>query len=69
MYNDNKKRRIKQAKKKRITAKEKLLYFAFIVVVAIMAVTVLHKQSSIQQSTIEIQQINSEISEISKRKR
>lgn len=57
---------IKQPKKKRITAKEKVLYIAFIVVVSLLAVTILHKQSSIQQSTMEIQTIQSEISEISK---
>ncbi|KGR80447.1 cell division protein FtsL [Ureibacillus manganicus] len=54
-----------QVKKKRITAKEKVLYIAFIVVVALLSVTILHKQSSIQQSTIEIQTIQSEIKELS----
>ncbi len=54
---------ISQSKKKRITAKEKVLYIAFVAVVALLAVTILHKQSSIQQSTIEIQQIQRQISE------
>ncbi len=53
-------------KKKRVTAKEKLLYIAFVVVMALMAVVVLQKQSSIQQTTIEIQDIQNQISEISK---
>ncbi|MCM3386659.1 cell division protein FtsL [Ureibacillus chungkukjangi] len=53
-------------KKSIITAKEKMLYIAFIVVVAVLAVTILHKQSSIQQTTIEIQKIESEITEIQK---
>ncbi|HWL27173.1 MAG TPA: cell division protein FtsL [Ureibacillus sp.] len=57
---------IKQAKRKQITAKEKVLYLAFVIVVSLLAVTILHKQSSIQQSTIEIQKIQSQITEISK---
>ena len=56
----------RKRKKSIITAKEKMLYIAFIVVVAVLAVTILHKQSSIQQTTIEIQKIESEISEIKK---
>jgi len=51
-------------KKKIITAKEKFLYIAFVVVVALFAVTILHKQSSIQQTTIEIQQVETEIAEV-----
>lgn len=58
------KKQVRKNKKSIITAKEKLFYVAFVVMVAILAVTVLHKQSSIQQTTIEIQQIESQISEI-----
>lgn len=53
-------------KKKVITAKEKLIYIAFIILVAVFAVSILHKQSSIQQTTMEIQQIESEIAETEK---
>ncbi len=53
-------------KKKIITAKEKLIYIAFIVLVAVLAVSILHKQSSIQQTTMEIQKIESEIAETEK---
>ncbi|MFC7685513.1 cell division protein FtsL [Ureibacillus sp. GCM10028918] len=61
---------IKQQSSKRkksfITPKEKMLYIAFVVMVAVLAVTILHKQSSIQQTTMQIQQIESEITEIEK---
>jgi cell division protein FtsL len=56
----------KQSKRKKpiITGKEKMLYVVFVVMFAVLAVTVLHKQSSIQQTTMEIQQIESQITEI-----
>ena len=60
------KQKSSKRKKSLITAKEKMLYIAFVVVVAVLAVTILHKQSSIQQTTIEIQKIESEITEIQK---
>lgn len=53
-------------KKSIITAKEKMIYLAFVVMVAVLAVTILHKQSSIQQTTMEIQKIESQITEIEK---
>lgn len=53
-------------KKSRITVKEKFLYIAFVAVVAVFAVSILHKQSSIQQTSMEIQKIESQISEIEK---
>ncbi|MEK9197677.1 cell division protein FtsL [Ureibacillus sp. 179-F W5.1 NHS] len=53
-------------KKSRITAKEKFLYIAFVAIVAVLAVSILHKQSSIQQTSMEIQEIESQISEIEK---
>lgn len=49
-----------------ITLKERLLYIAFVIVVALVAVSILHKQSTIQQTTYEIQKIETEISEIQK---
>ncbi|KGR92166.1 cell division protein [Ureibacillus massiliensis 4400831 = CIP 108448 = CCUG 49529] len=52
-------------KKKLITTKEKLLYIAFVMVVCVLAVTILHKQSIIQQSTIEIQKIQSQVTDLS----
>jgi|SRR5690554_4249719 cell division protein FtsL len=57
---------IKPKKRKRITAGEKFLYIIFVVVVAALSVFLLHKQSMIQQTTIEIQQIEREIAEIEK---
>ena len=53
-------------KRKIITKQEKFVYLAFIVVVAIMAVMVLHKQGDIQTATIDIQKAESSISEISR---
>lgn len=53
-------------KKPFITAKEKLCYIAFVAVVVVLAVSILHKQSTIQQTTMEIQEIESQISEIEK---
>ena len=57
---------VRKRRKSVFTSKEKVLYIAFIVVVAFMAVSILHKQSSIQQTSIEIQQFESEITEIQK---
>ena len=59
-------RQLSKRKKPLITAKEKILYIAFIVVAAVLAVSILHKQSSIQQTSMEIQQIESQIAEIQK---
>ncbi len=56
--------RISKRKKSIITAKEKMLYLGLVVMVAVLAVTILHKQSSIQQTTMDIQKIESEITEI-----
>lgn len=53
-------------RKAKITGKEKLLYFALIVVVAFLAIAILQKQSSIHQTTIEIQQIEKEIETVNK---
>ncbi|RHW39740.1 cell division protein FtsL [Lysinibacillus yapensis] len=53
-------------KKSIVTAKEKMIYLAFVVMVAVLAVTVLHKQGSIQQTSYEIQEIESQIAEIEK---
>lgn len=57
---------IKQKKKKRITAGEKFLYIVFVVAVAVLSVFLLHKQSTIHQTTIEIQEIEKEIATIEK---
>ncbi|MED3660310.1 cell division protein FtsL [Ureibacillus sp. FSL K6-8385] len=58
----------KHPKKQRniITAKEKFLYILFVVIIATLSVLFLHKQSAIQQTTIEIQKIEKEIAEIKK---
>lgn len=53
-------------KKSIITAQEKILYIAFVVIVSVLAVTILHKQSSIQQTSMEIQKIETQITEIEK---
>lgn len=53
-------------KRKRTTFMEKVLYISFIVLVSIMSVFILHKQSVIQQTTIEIKKVESQISEIEK---
>ncbi|SOB92382.1 cell division protein FtsL [Ureibacillus xyleni] len=55
-----------QKSKKIITLKERLLYIAFVVVVAYLAVSILHKQSTIQQTTYEIQEVEKQIAEIEK---
>ncbi|MEO4053622.1 cell division protein FtsL [Solibacillus sp. CAU 1738] len=49
-----------------ISKREKLLYVVFMVVVALFAVSILHTQGKIQTTSIEIQKIESEISEVSK---
>ena len=49
-----------------ITGKEKVLYVTFVIVLAVLAVSVLHKQGQIQTTTMEIQKIESEIQEITK---
>lgn len=56
----------KNKKRKRTTFREKVLYISFIVLVSIMSVFILHKQSVIQQTTIEIQEVESQISEVEK---
>jgi len=58
--------KVKKKQRKIITAREKFLYIAFVIVVATLSVFVLHKQSSIQKTTIEIQKIEREIAEIEK---
>ena len=64
--NQNPQKSPKVSKRKLITKQEKFLHLAFVVVVAVMAVMVLHKQGEIQTTTLEIQKIESNISEISK---
>ncbi len=49
-----------------ISKREKLLYVVFIIAVALFAVTILHKQGKIQTTSMEIQKIESEITEVSK---
>ena len=53
-------------KRKIITREEKFVYLAFIVVAAIMAVMVLHKQGDIQTATIDIQKVESSITDVSR---
>ena len=53
-------------KRKIITKQEKFVYLAFIVVAAIMAVMVLHKQGDIQTATIDIQKVETSITEVSR---
>ena len=53
-------------KRKIITREEKFVYLAFIVVAAIMAVMVLHKQGDIQTATIDIQKVETSITEVSR---
>ena len=52
-------------KRKIITREEKFVYLAFIVVAAIMAVMVLHKQGEIQTATIDIQNVEISINQVS----
>ena len=49
-----------------ITGKEKVLYITFVIVVALIAVSILHTQGQIQTTTIEIQKLESEIQGITK---
>lgn len=59
----------KQSPKKHrkiITAREKFLYIAFVILIATLSIFILHKQSSIQKTTIEIEKIEREIAEIEK---
>jgi cell division protein FtsL len=53
-------------KRKIITKQEKFVYLAFIVVVAIMAVMILHKQGDIQTTTINIQKVETSITDVSR---
>lgn len=59
---------IKQQKPRRksfvISKTEKTLYMLFVIIVAIMAVSILHTQSKIQTISIEIQQVEKEITTI-----
>ena len=48
-----------------ITKQEKLVYLASVVIVAIMAVMVLHKQGEIQTATIDIQNVEISINQVS----
>ena len=50
-----------------ITRKEKVLYITFVIVVALIAVSILHKQGQIQTTTMKIQEIESEIQDITKK--
>ncbi|KGR84012.1 cell division protein FtsL [Lysinibacillus odysseyi] len=50
-----------------ISGKEKVLYITFIVAVAIFAVSLLHTQGQIQTTTMEVQKIESEVQEITKK--
>lgn len=49
-----------------ITGKEKVLYITFVIAVALVAVSILHTQGQIQTTTIEIQELESEIQGITK---
>ena len=60
------KRQANAKKRKIITREEKFVYLAFIVVAAIMAVMVLHKQGDIQTATIDIQKVETSITEVSR---
>ena len=53
-------------KRKLFTRQEKVVYLAFIIVAAIMAVMVLHKQGDIQTATIDIQKVETSINEVSR---
>lgn len=53
-------------KRKFITKREKFVYLAFIVVAAIMAVMVLHKQGDIQTAAIDTQKVELTITEVSR---
>ncbi|MEC1179451.1 cell division protein FtsL [Metasolibacillus meyeri] len=47
-----------------ISKREKFLYMLFLIVVAIMAIAILHTQSKIQTTSMEIQQVEREISQV-----
>ncbi|MFF5993216.1 cell division protein FtsL [Lysinibacillus sp. KU-BSD001] len=49
-----------------ITGKEKVLYITFVIVVALFAVSILHKQGQIQTTTIDIQKLEAEIQQVTK---
>ena len=53
-----------QRKYKKVTAFEKMLYLLFSVVVAFLAVIILHTQGTIQTTSIEIQSIESDIKKV-----
>jgi cell division protein FtsL len=53
-------------KRKIITKRERFVYLAFIVVAAVMAVMVLHKQGDIQTATIDIQKVETSITEVNR---
>lgn len=53
-------------KRKIITTGEKFIYILFVVLVTALSIVILHKQSTIQETTIEIQGINNQIAEIEK---
>ena len=59
-------RQPKVKKLKVITKREKFVYLAFIVVAAIMAVMVLHKQGDIQTAAIDIQKVENSIIDVSR---
>ena len=61
------KRQPKVKKRNIITKREKFVYLAFVVIAAVMAVMVLHKQGDIQTATIDIQKVESSINEISRK--
>lgn len=54
-------------RKSKITAKEKFLYLAFIVTVAVFAVIILNKQSAIHKTNMEIQNIEKEITTVNEK--
>lgn len=56
--------KLPKKQRKTITAREKLLYIAFVILVASLSIVILHKQSEIQKTTIEIQKIERQIAEI-----
>ena len=49
-----------------ITGKEKVLYITFVIAVTLVAISILHTQGQIQTTTIEIQELESEIQGITK---
>ena len=51
--------------RKLFTKQEKVAFLGFIIAVAIMAVVILHKQGEIQTATLEIQELETNINNIS----